>query len=301
MSSRRGPSGSSPSWTRRARASTPRSSAAARSPARASPTSATASTATGRPCARRCSPHEPRSSAWATRAGSTRSPPTSSCTSSRGRSSRRPACRSARSPRSSACAATACRCAGRRTTRARRRWRCGATRFAGAARIALELREAARSREHVTANVGQCRRRARRRERRPRLRRLHDRRPRADGRGLAELERLVEEIVERIAARGTSRGRARADFALDPLELDAALVDAVERAAAAEGASARRMPSGAGHDAMVIGRHVPAGDDLRPEPRRHQPFAGRVQLARPGRAGDARPRARPCESPCEQV
>ena len=29
-------------------------------------------------------------------------------------------------------------------------------------------------------------------------------------------------------------------------------------AAAAEGATSRRMPSGAGHDAMVIGRRVPA-------------------------------------------
>ena len=47
-------------------------------------------------------------------------------------------------------------------------------------------------------------------------------------------------------------------FPLEPLELDHQLVDAVERAAAAQGATCRRMPSGAGHDAMVIGRRVPA-------------------------------------------
>ena len=33
----------------------------------------------------------------------------------------------------------------------------------------------------------------------------------------------------------------------------------LEQAAGAEGATSRRMPSGAGHDAMEIGRHVPAG------------------------------------------
>jgi acetylornithine deacetylase/succinyl-diaminopimelate desuccinylase-like protein len=32
----------------------------------------------------------------------------------------------------------------------------------------------------------------------------------------------------------------------------------VERAAISEGATFTRMPSGAGHDAMVVGRHVPA-------------------------------------------
>jgi acetylornithine deacetylase/succinyl-diaminopimelate desuccinylase-like protein len=37
------------------------------------------------------------------------------------------------------------------------------------------------------------------------------------------------------------------------------MVDTVERAAIAEGARWRRMPSGAGHDAMLVGRHVPTG------------------------------------------
>jgi acetylornithine deacetylase/succinyl-diaminopimelate desuccinylase-like protein len=38
-----------------------------------------------------------------------------------------------------------------------------------------------------------------------------------------------------------------------------AVGEAVERAAIAEGARWRRMPSGAGHDAMLVGRHVPTG------------------------------------------
>ena len=44
---------------------------------------------------------------------------------------------------------------------------------------------------------------------------------------------------------------------LDPVELDATLVDAVERAADGEAASRRRLASGAGHDAMLLARHVP--------------------------------------------
>jgi acetylornithine deacetylase/succinyl-diaminopimelate desuccinylase-like protein len=76
--------------------------------------------------------------------------------------------------------------------------------------------------------------------------------------GTAELERLVEETVARVAADEGLDADVRPTFALEPLELDAQLVDAVERAAVAEGASVLRMPSGAGHDAMLVGRHVPA-------------------------------------------
>jgi hydantoinase/carbamoylase family amidase len=44
-----------------------------------------------------------------------------------------------------------------------------------------------------------------------------------------------------------------------PVEMDAALVTELERAAAETGATRRRMPSGAGHDAMLIAPHVPTG------------------------------------------
>jgi hydantoinase/carbamoylase family amidase len=63
--------------------------------------------------------------------------------------------------------------------------------------------------------------------------------------GIATRESLELEIAETHSA--------------PALAMAPAIVDALERAAAAEGAAAMRMPSGAGHDAMVIGRRVPAG------------------------------------------
>ena len=76
--------------------------------------------------------------------------------------------------------------------------------------------------------------------------------------GLAKLEDLVEETVATVAAEEGLTAELESTFALEPLQLDPALVAVLERAAATEGATVRRMPSGAGHDAMVIGRHVPA-------------------------------------------
>jgi acetylornithine deacetylase/succinyl-diaminopimelate desuccinylase-like protein len=43
-----------------------------------------------------------------------------------------------------------------------------------------------------------------------------------------------------------------------PVALDQGLQDALVEAAQAEGASFRQMPSGAGHDAMVLAHHVPS-------------------------------------------
>jgi acetylornithine deacetylase/succinyl-diaminopimelate desuccinylase-like protein len=43
------------------------------------------------------------------------------------------------------------------------------------------------------------------------------------------------------------------------LPLAPEIVDVVERAAVKEGATHRRLPSGAGHDAMEVGRHAPTG------------------------------------------
>jgi len=68
----------------------------------------------------------------------------------------------------------------------------------------------------------------------------------------------VSETVTRIAAEEGLGHALEQTFALEPLELDPCLAAALERAADAEGASTMRMPSGAGHDAMVVGRHVPA-------------------------------------------
>ena len=41
--------------------------------------------------------------------------------------------------------------------------------------------------------------------------------------------------------------------------MDPQVIAALEEGAADAGSPARRMPSGAGHDAMIVGRHIPAG------------------------------------------
>lgn len=130
--------------------------------------------------------------------------------------------------------------------------------FAGAARIALELRDQARARENATANVGKISVEPGGANVVPGLADFTIDVRAATPEGVAELERLVEETVARVAAEEGLDADLQQTFALDPLELDSQLVGAVERAAGVEGASAMRMPSGAGHDAMIVGRHVPA-------------------------------------------
>jgi N-carbamoyl-L-amino-acid hydrolase len=46
---------------------------------------------------------------------------------------------------------------------------------------------------------------------------------------------------------------------IKPTLMAEALQDSIEASARAEGAPLMRMPSGAGHDAMVVGHHLPAG------------------------------------------
>jgi hydantoinase/carbamoylase family amidase len=130
--------------------------------------------------------------------------------------------------------------------------------FAGAARIALALRDEARARHGVTSNVGRITVEPGGANVVPRVADFTIDVRAATAAGIAELERLVEETVARIAAEERLDADVQQTFALDPLELDPELVDAVEQAAVAEGTGVLRMPSGAGHDAMVVGRHVPA-------------------------------------------
>jgi hydantoinase/carbamoylase family amidase len=127
-----------------------------------------------------------------------------------------------------------------------------------AARIALELREFARARESVTANVGKIAVAPGGANVVPGLADFTVDVRAATPEGVRELERVVEETVTRIANDEGVEAELEQTFALEPLELDGRLVDMVERAAVSEGATFTRMPSGAGHDAMVVGRHVPA-------------------------------------------
>jgi hydantoinase/carbamoylase family amidase len=130
--------------------------------------------------------------------------------------------------------------------------------LAGAARIALALRDEARAREAVTANVGKLVVEPGGANVVPGLADFTIDVRATTAAGVRELEGVVEATVGRIAAEEGLEADLEQTFALDPLELDRELVDTVERAAADEGASSLRLPSGAGHDAMVIGRHVPA-------------------------------------------
>jgi acetylornithine deacetylase/succinyl-diaminopimelate desuccinylase-like protein len=122
----------------------------------------------------------------------------------------------------------------------------------------LKLREAARSRESTTANVGKISVEPGGANVVPGLAEFTIDVRAATPEAIAEWERTVDEVVRRVAAEERLDADVEQTFALEPLELEPALVDTVERAAVAVGASATRLPSGAGHDAMVVGRHVPA-------------------------------------------
>ena len=130
--------------------------------------------------------------------------------------------------------------------------------LAGAARVTLALRDEARHREGMTANVGRIRVEPGGANVVPGLADFTIDVRSASTAELRELEALVERTVATIAAEEGLSAELEQTFALEPLELDPSLIAVLERAAAGEGAAARRMPSGAGHDAMVIGRHVPA-------------------------------------------
>ena len=131
--------------------------------------------------------------------------------------------------------------------------------LAGAARIALQLREFARSRSDVTANVGKIAVEPAGANVVPGLADFTIDVRAASPAAVEELAQFVEGTVAEIAGEEQLEFDLATTFSLDPLELDSDMVDAIERAAVAEGARWRRMPSGAGHDAMLVGRHVPTG------------------------------------------
>ena len=75
----------------------------------------------------------------------------------------------------------------------------------------------------------------------------------------------VDRMEKAFAALVTERNKvggvsidARPIGAVEPTVMDERLVERLDAAAAAEGASRLRMPSGAGHDAMIVARRAPA-------------------------------------------
>jgi allantoate deiminase len=130
--------------------------------------------------------------------------------------------------------------------------------LAGAARIVLALRDEARARGDMTANVG-----------------LLEIAPggfnvipgtaeftvdvRAGDADVYErVERFARETFESVASEEGLELEVAVTHRKPPTPLDAGLQEVLEAAAADEGATVRRMPSGAGHDAMVLAKHVPA-------------------------------------------
>jgi hydantoinase/carbamoylase family amidase len=130
--------------------------------------------------------------------------------------------------------------------------------LAGAARTVLALRDEARVRDDMTANVGVISAEPGGFNVVPGAAELTIDVRSPSGDGFARLEPFVRETLERIAAEEGLGVEARETHRKPPVELDAALQARLEEAAAAEGATAMRLPSGAGHDAMVLAHHVPA-------------------------------------------
>jgi allantoate deiminase len=130
--------------------------------------------------------------------------------------------------------------------------------LAGASRIVLELRQEARAREDMTANVGIVSVEPGGFNVIPGLAEftIDVRSPTAEG--FERAEAFVREAVKRVAAEEALGMEISATHRKPPVALDQGLQDELVAAADAEGASYRRMPSGAGHDAMVLAHHVPA-------------------------------------------
>jgi hydantoinase/carbamoylase family amidase len=130
--------------------------------------------------------------------------------------------------------------------------------LAGAARVVLALREEAREREGMTANVGKLLVEPGGFNVIPGLAEftVDVRSPTPEGYERAEA--FVRETVQRVAAEEGLGVVFSTTHRKPPVALDESLQETLVAAAESEGASYRRMPSGAGHDAMVLAHHVPA-------------------------------------------
>jgi hydantoinase/carbamoylase family amidase len=130
--------------------------------------------------------------------------------------------------------------------------------LAGAARVALRLREYAREHAGTTANVGSVRVEPGAFNIVPGLAEFTIDIRSATEEGFAALEPAVRATLDEIAAEEQLDVELEELHRLRPCPMAGELVETIERAAELEGASHMRMPSGAGHDAMQIGRYVPA-------------------------------------------
>ena len=131
--------------------------------------------------------------------------------------------------------------------------------LAGAARAILELRDLARAVDAHTANVGTIAVEPGGKNVIPGACEFSVDVRAAHREDFCTLDERTRAVLERIAREEGLELTVREIYRLDPVPLDTGLIDTLARAAELEGVSARRMPSGAGHDAQVLAQHVPSG------------------------------------------
>jgi allantoate deiminase len=130
--------------------------------------------------------------------------------------------------------------------------------LAGAARVVLALREEARSRGDMTANVGIIAVAPGGFNVIPGTAEFTIDVRAGEAEAFARAEAFVRETLERVAVEEQLGLEVAETHRKLPTPLDPELQELLAEAAAAEGATVRQMPSGAGHDAMVLAKHVPA-------------------------------------------
>jgi hydantoinase/carbamoylase family amidase len=130
--------------------------------------------------------------------------------------------------------------------------------LAGASRIVLELREEARSRGDMTANVGILTVAPGGFNVIPGTAEFTIDARAGDADTFARAEKFVRDTLERVAAEEQLDLEVTKTHRKPPTPLDPGLQELLAQGVAAEGATARSLPSGAGHDAMVLAKHVPA-------------------------------------------
>jgi allantoate deiminase len=128
----------------------------------------------------------------------------------------------------------------------------------GAAAAVLALRDAGRARDDITTNVGIISAEPGGFNVVPGAAEFTIDVRSATEKGYATLEPLVRDTLTRIAEEEGLGVELSEAYRLAPLPLAPELIDVLEQAAITEEAAHKRMPSGAGHDAMEVGRHVPA-------------------------------------------
>ena len=129
----------------------------------------------------------------------------------------------------------------------------------GAARLIGELRQAARDAGDFVATVGVVRVWPGASNVVPGTATLSIDLRGADDAVLSRAEAAARSLVREVAAAEELAADVRELYRNPPLRLDTELIEVLEVSAREAGAEPLRLMSGAGHDAMVIGRHVPAG------------------------------------------